>query len=87
MIKGGKNRPKLRNINLDIPSEANMHPWNGLDSDVVEYQEPSSHVVMKGRAKRLSSYVGMEASKYVIILVYFFNLLLECMLMISMVWC
>ncbi|KAJ8635738.1 hypothetical protein MRB53_010005 [Persea americana] len=30
---------KLRNLKLDIPSEASMHPWNGLDSDVVEYQE------------------------------------------------
>ncbi|KAJ8644807.1 hypothetical protein MRB53_006555 [Persea americana] len=45
---------KLRNLNLDIPSEASMHSWKGLDSDVVEYQEPS-HVVTKGHAKILKS--------------------------------
>ena len=31
-----------------------MHPWKGLNSDVIEYQEPS-HIVTKGRAKRLKS--------------------------------
>ncbi|KAJ8620234.1 hypothetical protein MRB53_028763 [Persea americana] len=45
---------KLRNLNLDVPSEASMHPWKGLDSDVIKYQE-SSHVVTKGRVKRLKS--------------------------------
>ena len=53
---------KLQNLNLDISSEASVHLWKGLDSDVVEYQEPLQ-VVTEGRVKKLKSFFmeGEEA--------------------------